>query len=122
MASIHYRGDRSVRLGSARDAEGMPYMYILECADRSFYVGSTRDLDFRAAQHNYGEGAEYTFRRRPVRLVYFEEYERIDEAFQREKQVQGWGRAKRIALIAGDTHALRPLSKKPSRAPREESG
>ncbi|MDZ8173136.1 GIY-YIG nuclease family protein [Microbacterium xanthum] len=93
----------------------MPYMYILECSDRSFYVGSTRDLDYRVAQHNYGEGSEYTFTRRPVRLAYFEEYERMDDAFQREKQVQGWSRAKRIALIAGDVDALPALSKKPRR-------
>ncbi|WP_194384123.1 GIY-YIG nuclease family protein [Microbacterium luteum] len=100
----------------------MPYMYILECADRSFYVGSTRDLDLRVAQHNFGEGAEYTFHRRPVRLVYFEEYERMDDAFLREKQVQGWGRAKRIALITGHVSALSALSKKSRFAGRDAAG
>ncbi|MDP9026196.1 MAG: GIY-YIG nuclease family protein [Actinomycetota bacterium] len=88
----------------------MSYTYILECSDRSFYVGSTWDLERRVAQHNAGEGAAYTTRRRPVRLVYVEEFARIDEAFAREKQVQGWGRAKRIALIEGRLGDLPGLS------------
>ncbi|MET0861236.1 MAG: GIY-YIG nuclease family protein [Microbacterium sp.] len=66
----------------------MPYMYILECADGSFYVGSTWDVEGRLWQHNQGEGAECTKRRRPVRLVYIEEYDSIADAFGREKQVQ----------------------------------
>lgn len=79
----------------------MPYMYILECADRSFYVGSTLDLERRISEHGAGEGAVYTAHRRPLRLVYCEEYARIDDAFMREKQVQNWSRSKRIALIEG---------------------
>ena len=90
----------------------MAYMYILQCADESLYVGSTRDLQYRIEQHNSGEGAEYTANRRPVHLIYFEEFDRVEDAFRREKQVQGWGRAKRLALIAGHLDALRPLSKK----------
>ena len=90
----------------------MAYMYILQCADGSFYVGSTRNLEHRLAQHNDGEGAVYTSTRLPVRLVYFETFDRIDDAYRREKQVQRWGRAKRIALITGHLEALPPLSKK----------
>lgn len=90
----------------------MPYMYILECSDRSLYVGSTWDLDRRLAQHNDGEGAEYTRTRLPVRLLYREEYDRVEDAFLREKQVQRWGRAKRLALVKGELGKLRPLSKK----------
>ncbi len=85
-------------------------MYILECADGTFYVGSTRDLLRRLAQHNAGEGAAYTRRRRPVVLRYAAEFTRIDEAFAREKQVQGWSRAKRLALIEGRTDDLPGLS------------
>jgi putative endonuclease len=88
----------------------MAYMYLLTCADGSIYVGSTQHLEFRVAQHNDGEGALYTQSRRPVALSYFEEFDRIDEAYAREKQVQGWGRAKRIALMTGDVHALPALS------------
>ncbi|GAA3637493.1 hypothetical protein GCM10022200_21030 [Microbacterium awajiense] len=90
----------------------MPFMYILECRDRSLYVGSTLDLDRRLAQHEFGEGSEYTKSRLPVRLLYFEEFARVDDAFRREKQVQGWSRAKRLALIKGRTDQLRPLSRK----------
>lgn len=75
------------------------WMYILECADGSYYTGSTNNLDLRLAQHQNGEGANHTKKRLPVKLVYFEEYQRIDEAFNREKQVQGWGRKKKEALI-----------------------
>ena len=87
-------------------------MYILTCADGSFYVGSTRDLEYRLAEHQAGEGSEYTRNRRPVALSYVEEYDRIYDAFLREKQVQNWGRAKRIALITGAFGALPALSRK----------
>lgn len=70
-------------------------MYILKCADDSYYTGSTTDLELRLKQHQNGEGANYTKKRLPVKLVYFEEYSRIDEAFYREKQVQGWKRRKK---------------------------
>ncbi|WP_241982595.1 GIY-YIG nuclease family protein [Cryobacterium sp. HLT2-28] len=86
-------------------------MYILECSDGSFYVGSTRDLERRLSEHGEGTGAAYTRRRRPVRLVHVEEYSRITDAFAREKQIQGWGRPKRIALIAGRLGDLPALSK-----------
>ena len=66
----------------------MPFMQILECNDRSLYVGSTWDLDRRLSQHNEGEGGEYTRSRLPVRLLYSECYSRIEYAFLREKQVQ----------------------------------
>ncbi|BDV32412.1 GIY-YIG nuclease family protein [Microbacterium terricola] len=100
----------------------MPFMYILECSDHSFYVGSAWNLEQRLLQHELGEGAEYTRHRLPVRLAYFEEFDRIDEAYRREKQVQGWGRAKRIALITGHWEVLPALSKKPKRLRRSESG
>lgn len=75
------------------------YMYILECADGSYYTGSTTDLELRLQQHQSGEGANHTRKRLPVRLVYYEEFDRIDEAFYREKQVQGWSRRKKEALM-----------------------
>ncbi|MEQ1735501.1 MAG: GIY-YIG nuclease family protein [Rhodoglobus sp.] len=79
--------------------------------DDSYYVGSTWDIERRLSQHGRGEGANYTRTRRPVELVYLEEYSRIDDAFTREKQVQNWGHAKRRALIDGDFEELRRLSK-----------
>jgi putative endonuclease len=90
----------------------MPFIYILECSDGSYYVGSTKDLEHRLWQHQHGQGGRYTSRRLPVTLVYYEEYERIDEAYFREKQVQGWRREKREALIRGEAESLPGLSKK----------
>ena len=91
-------------------------MYILECSDGSYYVGSTVDLERRISQHDLGEGANYTRSRRPVRLAYAEEYSRIDDAFAREKQVQNWSRAKRRALIEGRFDDLNELSRKPPKS------
>lgn len=90
----------------------MAWMYILECADRSYYVGSTKDIERRLWEHQSGLGAKYTSRRLPVKLVYSEEYERVSDAFYREKQVQGWSRAKREALIKGEYDSLPALAKK----------
>lgn len=86
------------------------YMYILECCDGSYYTGSTKNLERRLAQHQAGEGAKHTKKRLPVKLVYFEEYNRIDEAFYREKQVQGWSRKKKEALINGKPELLPSLA------------
>ncbi len=86
-------------------------MYILECSDDTFYTGSTKNLERRLQQHQNGEGANYTSKRLPVKLVYFEEYQRIDEAFYREKQVQGWSRKKKKALINEEYEKLPKLSR-----------
>ena len=98
----------------------MAWMYILECGDGSYYVGSTRNLDQRISQHMAGTGSRYTACRLPVRLVYGEEYQRIRDAYAREKQVQGWGRAKREALISGSFDRLPELAKKHFHAQRSE--
>jgi putative endonuclease len=88
------------------------FMYILKCVDDSYYTGSTNNLIRRIKQHQDGEGANYTIDRLPVELVYVEIYDRIDDAFFREKQVQGWTRRKKEALIRSDTNALKEFSKK----------
>ncbi len=92
----------------------MPYAYILECSDRSYYVGSTWDLDRRIWEHNNcnERGAKYTRRRRPVKVVWCQEFERIEDAYECEKHVQGWSRAKREALIEGRFGDLPALSKR----------
>ena len=94
-------------------------MYILECADGSFYTGSTKNLEKRllehqglAEDHEDSRGSYYTRVRRPVKLVYYEEHARIDEAFHREKQVQRWSRQKKKALIEGRNLDLPLLAKK----------
>ncbi len=86
------------------------YIYILQCSDNSFYTGSTNNLEIRLAQHQNGEGANYTKKRLPVKLVFSQEYERVDEAFYVEKQVQGWSRKKKQALIDGDFDRLPELA------------
>lgn len=87
------------------------YMYILLCANGSYYTGSTIDLERRLAQHQNGEGANHTKKYLPVTLVYYEEYPRIETAFYREKQVQGWSRKKKEALIKGNSELLPALAK-----------
>ncbi len=86
----------------------MPYVYILECIDGSFYVGSTNDLDTRMEQHGAGRGSRYTACRMPVTLVWAQE---CDNAYELEKKIQNWSRAKRSALIRGDFKALPGLSR-----------
>jgi putative endonuclease len=90
----------------------MPFTYIVECADGSYYCGSTWDLERRLAEHNSGVGCGYTrpTRRRPVRLVWSLEFERVDEAYGLEKQLQGWSRAKRQALIDGRIEDIKSLA------------
>jgi putative endonuclease len=97
----------------------MAWVYVLECKDGSFYVGSTIDLERRVWQHQMGEGAAYTRRRRPVRLVWSADYERVEDAYAMEKRIQGWNRAKRIALIEGRWKDLPRLA---SRSKNDESG
>ena len=86
------------------------YMYILECADGSYYTGSTRNLERRLESHRAGTGANHTRKYGPVKLVYYEVFDRIDFAFYREKQVQGWSRKKKEALIESCKHFLHDLS------------
>ena len=98
------------------------YLYILRCANGQYYTGSTTDLAKRLAQHHQGEAANFTRRHRPVELVYAEELAGIEEAFAREKQVQGWSRQKKEALIRGRYGTLPRLSKSrplPKRRPEQ---
>ena len=85
-------------------------MYILECADGSFYTGSTKNLQKRLWEHKNGLGANHT-KKCPLKLVYYEIFPRIDAAFYREKQIQGWNRKKKQALIAGENTHLPELAK-----------
>ena len=90
------------------------YTYILSCADGSYYVGSTQNLQERLSAHNKGSAAQYTALRRPVSLVYSEELHTPEAARSRERQIKKWTRAKKEALISGDKLGLKELSKKRS--------
>ena len=74
--------------------------YILECVDKSFYVGCTNNLEKRIKQHNESKwGAHYTKIRRPVILKYSEEFETLKEARRREAEIKSWRREKKLVLI-----------------------
>ena len=86
------------------------YVYILRCADGSFYVGLTDAIETRLSQHQQGLYDGYTKSRRPLKLVYCEDYPTSYEAFARERQIKGWSRAKKEALIRQDWLSLMRLS------------
>jgi predicted GIY-YIG superfamily endonuclease len=91
------------------------FVYILLCADDTYYVGHTDDLEMRMAQHHAATFAGYTSSRLPVSLVWFDEMPTRQEAWEREQQLKGWSRAKKDALIRGDWTALQRNAKRPSR-------
>jgi putative endonuclease len=92
------------------------FVYILRCRDGSYYVGSAtgNDLAPRIAQHQAGAFPGYTSIRRPVELVWSQYFERITDAIAAERQIKGWGRAKKEALIEGDWCALSQLARRPT--------
>jgi putative endonuclease len=109
----------------------MAFAYIVRCADGSYDVGSTRaSLEDRVAEHNAGKFDGYTALRRPVSLAWSEEFSMIADAIAVERQIKGWSRAKKTALIAGQSSQLKDLAKRragrshpsrhASRAPQDE--
>ncbi len=88
------------------------YVYILKCRDRSYYTGHTDDLEKRLSEHKLGTMGCYTFKRRPVELVYFQEFVTRDEAFNAERMIKGWSRKKKEALIKQNWKLISCLGKK----------
>ncbi|MCR4265485.1 GIY-YIG nuclease family protein [Nitratireductor sp. ZSWI3] len=87
-------------------------VYILRCSDGSYYTGLTKQtVESRLWEHNEGICDGFTKRRRPVELVFTETYDRILDAIARERQIKGWSRAKKEALIALDYEALPGLAR-----------
>jgi predicted GIY-YIG superfamily endonuclease len=89
----------------------MFWIYMLRCSDTSFYVGHTDDLERRIAQHHDGALPCYTLSRRPLQLVYSQEFGTREEALTVERKVKGWSRAKKEALIVGDWQAINRLGR-----------
>ncbi|MDG2534433.1 GIY-YIG nuclease family protein [Sphingomonas sp. HITSZ_GF] len=87
------------------------YAYMLRCRDGSYYTGHTEDLEVRLAQHQRGTLPCYTHRRRPVELVWSEAFDTRYEALAAERQIKGWSRAKKEALIAGDWKRISELAR-----------
>ena len=101
----------------------MPYVvYILECSDGSYYTGSATDLSLRLWQHEVGASSSaYRYSRRPLKLVWTsEEVKRYSEALRYERQIKGWSRAKKQALIRGDYDSIHEVVKS-ERKRREEN-
>jgi putative endonuclease len=87
------------------------YVYIVKCKDDSYYTGVTNNVQKRIVEHNLGlDNKSYTFSRRPVTLVYSQEFTDLNKAIRFEKQVKGWSRAKMEGLIKGDFDLLVELS------------
>ena len=89
------------------------FVYILQCSDNTYYTGVTSKFEQRIFQHNTAYFPEcYTASRRPLRLVFYAEFTDINLAFEKEKQIKKWSRAKKEALINGDFDKLVNLAKK----------
>jgi putative endonuclease len=88
------------------------HLYILKCSDGSYYTGVTNNIERRLNEHENGDDPKsYTFNKRPVKLVFTEEFSDPHVAFAKEKQIKGWSRKKKEALIRGDWEELKRLSK-----------
>lgn len=87
------------------------YVYILKCSDNSYYVGITNNVERRVYEHNEGIIKGYTQSRKPVKLVYYQTFQEVNEAIAFEKQLKGWTRSKKEALISGNIFFLKKLSK-----------
>ena len=87
------------------------YVYILKCSDNTYYTGVTNNLELRIIQHNEGKNPNsYTFKRRPVELVYANQFKYIDKAIAFEKQLKGWSRKKKEAIINDNWSELKNLA------------
>ncbi len=98
------------------------WLYILRCADQSYYVGTTRtELETRVAQHQDGIFGGYTSKRRPVNLVHAEYFDRIVDALAAERKIKGWSRVKKEALMKNDFGRLRELARRRTGFPNSSS-
>ena len=89
----------------------MFHCYLLLCADGSYYCGHTDDMERRLGEHISGVFRGYTYKRRPIKLVWNEPFQTRDDAKFAEKRIKGWSRAKKEALIAGDWALISELAK-----------
>ena len=86
------------------------FTYILYCADKSYYTGSTDNLEQRITEHQHGEGSKWTQTRLPVKLIWSQEFTTRDEARETEQQIKRWSRAKKEALILGKFDLISDLA------------
>ena len=89
------------------------YVYILKCSDNTYYTGITSNIEKRIKEHQSGVYNEsYTYKRRPVELIYYAEFTSIEVAIEKEKQIKKWSKAKKEALINNEFKKLPNLAKK----------
>ena len=98
------------------------WAYILKCADARYYTGHTDNIEIRIAQHQTGGYCDFTSRRRPVQLVWSQEFPTRIEALEAERRIKPWSRAKKEALIAGDWAALSYFARPPKERPSTSLG
>ena len=87
------------------------WVYILQCADDSYYIGHTDNLEIRLSQHHSGQVRGYTSSRLPVRLVFSQAHTSREEALAAERQIKGWSRRKKQAMIRGDWSEVSRLAR-----------
>ena len=87
------------------------WVYIIKCADDSYYTGHTEDIEKRIGEHRFGTYRGYTSTRLPIELVYNQEFQTREEAIESERQIKGWSRKKKEAMIRGDWAEVSRLAK-----------
>jgi putative endonuclease len=92
------------------------WVYILKCADNSYYTGHTDNLENRISQHQSGQTAAYTSKRLPVTLIWSQPFQRREEALAAEQQIKGWSRKKKEAMMRNDWESVSTLAR--SRSPK----
>nr|WP_295668877.1 GIY-YIG nuclease family protein [Sphingomonas sp.] len=98
------------------------WAYILRCGDGSYYAGHCDDLDQRIGMHQAGRGSDYTARRQPVTIIWSQDFSSRIYALEAERQIKGWSRAKKDALVAGDWGRISQLVKSRGTHPSTSSG
>jgi putative endonuclease len=98
------------------------WVYILQCSNGRYYTGQTDNLEYRSAQHQTGGYCDFTSRRRPVRLVWSQDFQTRYEALQAERRIKPWSRAKKEALIRGDWDAVSYYARPPKERPSTSLG
>jgi len=91
-------------------ANSEAWVYILQCSDGSYYTGSTTDIDARVFDHENGAYDGYTASRRPVKLIWSDDFPNMEQVFEVERQIKGWTRKKKEALMKGDMELLHWLA------------
>jgi predicted GIY-YIG superfamily endonuclease len=111
-----------VEVEGFKNGDNMFWVYILRCADGSYYTGHTDNLEMRIGMHQAGECVGYTTTRRPLELVWSQDCATREEALSAERQIKGWSRKKKEAMMCGDWAEVSRLAQSKSIHPSTGSG